>query len=165
MPRVEELELEPRNVPQRPLKREVQREGVQGKTRARASDVSCAAQPVRMFVGEEEAGPYFILVSLIRGLNLTPLPPPPSLHLHLHPLLLRHFGSDQAQFTRLFSALLLPACFLCHILCLVSAVIYGRTQEVVCARNCTVTVKSEERGASIRRPEAVTKISIHFFLS
>lgn len=40
MPRVEELELQPRNVPQRPLKRE----GVQRKRRARASDVSWTAQ-------------------------------------------------------------------------------------------------------------------------
>lgn len=31
MPRVEELELEPRNVPLRPLMREVKREGVEGK--------------------------------------------------------------------------------------------------------------------------------------
>lgn len=40
MPRVEELELQPRNVPQRPLKRE----GVQRKRRAPASDVSWTAQ-------------------------------------------------------------------------------------------------------------------------
>ncbi len=58
MPRVEELELEPRNVPQRPLKREVKREGVQGKTRARASDVSCTTQSLRMFVGEEEGAVF-----------------------------------------------------------------------------------------------------------
>lgn len=58
MPRVEELELEPRNVPQRPLKREVKREGVQGKTRARASDVSCTAQSLRMFVGVEEGAVF-----------------------------------------------------------------------------------------------------------
>lgn len=54
MPRVEELELEPRNVPQHTLKREVKREGVLGKRRAQASDVSCTAQPLRMFVGEGE---------------------------------------------------------------------------------------------------------------
>lgn len=48
MPRVEELE--PRNVPQRPLKREVKREGVQGKTRAQASNVSCTAQSLLMYV-------------------------------------------------------------------------------------------------------------------
>lgn len=58
MPRVEELELEPRNVPLRPLKREVKREGVQGKTRARASDGSCTAQSLRMFVGEEEGAVF-----------------------------------------------------------------------------------------------------------
>lgn len=144
MPRVEELELEPRNVPQRPLKREVKREGVQGKTRARASDVSCTAQSLRIYVRVEGGEWYFILVSLIHHLNLPPPPPPLLLP---HPLLLRHFGNDQPQFTRLlFSMPLLPACFMCHILCLVSVVIYGWTQEAVCVWNCTVMVKCEERG-------------------
>lgn len=58
MPRVEELELEPRNVPLRPLMREVKREGVEGKTRAQASDESCTAQSLRMFVGEEKGAVF-----------------------------------------------------------------------------------------------------------
>lgn len=106
MPRVEELELEPRNVPQRPLKREVKREGVQGKTRARASDVSRTAQSLRMFVGEEEGG-SISFVSVLSAVSIYPC----HLHLHLHPLLLRHFGSDQLPVhkTRLRAA---PPCLL-----------------------------------------------------
>jgi len=53
MPRVEELE--PRNVPQHPLKREAKREGAHGKTRAPASDVSCTARSFAMFMNTGSA--------------------------------------------------------------------------------------------------------------
>lgn len=61
MPRVEELELEPRNVPQRTLKREVKREGLLRKRRARASQRS------RRFAG---GGEGTVLVILIHRVNL-----------------------------------------------------------------------------------------------
>lgn len=140
MPRVEELELEPRNVPERPLKREVKREGVQ--RRDKGTGLRCVLySTIFTYVcwRKEEEGVGISSLSVLSTVSIYPR------HLHLHPLLLRHFGSDQPQFTRLFSEPSLPAGSQCHILCLVSAVIYGRTQEAVCTYNCTVTVKTEER--------------------
>lgn len=125
MPGVEELESEPRNVPQRPLKREAKRGGrARGKRRARDSDVSCAAQSLAMFISGEEdgsggGGQYFILVSLIHSLNL----PSTSTHPPTPPQAL--WQRSGSGFARLLS--FPPAASLCHILCLVSALIYGPT--------------------------------------
>lgn len=135
MPKVEELELQPRNVPQRPLKRE----GVQRKRRAPASDVPCAMQSLRLLKQKEKWGGGSISsLSFLSTISI--YPHCLSLHHHLHPQLLRHFGrSVQVQKTPLR-----PDCFLCHILCLVSAVIYGLTGSsvhvCVCVRVCNYMV-------------------------
>lgn len=56
MPRVEELEPEPRNVPQRPLKREVRREGARGKRRARGPQMCPALHNLHECLSEERRG-------------------------------------------------------------------------------------------------------------
>lgn len=153
MPRVEELE--PRNVPQRSLKREVKREGVQGETRAQASDVSCAAQS--RFAGEEEGTVFHPCQSYPQSQST------PDTSTSTHPssgtLAVISPGSPDLS----SPVPLLPACFPCHILCLASAVIYGRTQEAACV--CVIArLQSRVRGSVfIRHPEAVTKVSINFF--
>ena len=74
MPRVEKLE--PRNVPQRPLKREVKREGVKGET-GYGAQMCLVLHNLSVSSLERRTGWYFILVSVIHFLNLPP-PQPPS---------------------------------------------------------------------------------------
>lgn len=151
MPRVEELELEPRNVPLRPLKRE----GVQGKTRAPASDGSwalyvCFQESRREAVFHPcQSNPPF------QSTLATSIPP--------HPLLPRHFGSDQPWVARLPRSSSLPAFCLTFFVLWVLWFMEGHRKKCVCV---IAWLRSRvRRGASITHPGAVTKISINFFPS
>lgn len=151
MPRVEELELEPRNVPQRTLKREVKREGLLQKRRARASHVSCAAQRSCMFAGGGEGTLLHPRHSYL---------PCQSTLCHLH----RAHSSTGTLAVISLRFLSTALAFRCHILCLVKAVIYGQTGSCVCMELYGYT---QDRGK--RHPSHVQKrplkILIHFCLS
>lgn len=120
MPAVEELEPEPRNVPQRPLKREAKRGGrVRGRGGHRTQMCPALHNLSQCLSVERRTGPVFH--------PCQPYPPSQSTF-HLEPT---HpptppqalWQRSDLGFARLLS--FPPAAFLCHILCLVSALIYG----------------------------------------
>lgn len=154
MPRVEELE--PRNVPQRPLKREVKREGEQGKTRTQASDVSCTA--LRMFVGEQEGGGISSL-SVLSTISISPpatsAPPSPP------QALWQWSGLVHKTFPRSCSSL--PA-FCVTFFVLWAPWFMDGHRKHVCVCVIARLRSRVRREASIRRPEAATNISINVFL-
>lgn len=156
MPGVEELEPEPRNVPQRPLKREAKRGGrAREKRRARDSDVSCAAQSLAMFISGEEdgsggGGQYFILVSLIHSLNLPSTSTHPPTHSSSGTLAAIRLGVRKTS--------LLPACCfsVSHSLSCERPDLWANRKR--CARVIAQLRSRWRRGASIRRLPDVTDI-------
>lgn len=132
MPRVEELELQPRNVPQcnpphPPKKKE---EGGSVKEE-KGTGLRCVLYCAIFMIAEAEGGEGGISsLSFLSAISIYPHCLSP--HHHLHPRLLRHFGRS----AQVHKTPLRPDCFLCHILCLVSAVIYGLAGSSVCACVC-----------------------------
>lgn len=155
MPGVEELEPEPRNVPQRPLKRQAKRGGrVRGKRRARDSDVSCTAQSLAMFIsGEEDGGS----ISSLSALSTVSIYLPPRTHPPTH----SSSGTLAAIRLGVRKTSLLPACCfsVSHSLSCECPDLWPNRKR--CARVIARLRSRWRRGASIRRLPDVTDIYNH----
>lgn len=162
MPRVEELEPEPRNVPQRPLKREVRREGAQGKRRARGPQMCPALHNLHECLSEERRGAVLHLCqsypqsqsTSTATTSTSPTHSPP------HPpnsssgtLAVIRPGSQDFSPPRLLSVSHSLSCECCDLW----------TNRKQCARVIARLRSGRRRGASIRHLPDVTVISIDFF--
>lgn len=147
MPRVEELE--PRNVPERPLKREVKREGAQRNTRARGSDVSRAEQALCIFLRTQDRAVFHPCQSYPLSQSTPDTSTPPT-----HPAALWQQSAGVHK-TSLCAA---PPCLLSvsHSLSCECHDLWTDTGSGVCVcvyvRNCKVMVRRGREASDVSRP-------------
>lgn len=157
MPRVEELEPEPRNVPQRPLKREVKREGARGKRRARGPQMCPALHNLHECLSEERRGAVLHLCQSYPQSQSTSTAPASTSPTHSSSgtLAVIRPGSQDFSPPRLLSV--------SHSLSCERRDLWTNRKQ--CARVIARLRSGRRRGASIRHLPDVTVISIDFFFA